>query len=90
MNDLDSEERLLKRKEVAHRANVSLGTLDAWVRGRVIPVISVGKRLKRFRWSDVRAALLNFERKEISRNSISAHTEPNTGPQLHRGECNPH
>jgi hypothetical protein len=63
--DIAFSEELLTRRQLAQRANVSVRTVDNWVRRRQVPVIAVGKRLKRFRWSDVWASLQRFERKAL-------------------------
>ena len=57
-------EELLTRRQLAAKANVSVRTIDYWVKRRIIPVICIG-RLKRFLWHDVTVALARFRRNSI-------------------------
>jgi len=57
-------ESLIQKPVVAKRADVSLRTVDTWVKTKKIPSIKIGRTI-RFRWDSVEAALLRYERKEI-------------------------
>ena len=57
--------RLLNKEQVSHQANVSLRTVDQWMKDKKIPFIKIGRSV-RFRWNAVEAALLKYERKAIS------------------------
>jgi excisionase family DNA binding protein len=62
---------LLRKADIAKRCNVSTRTVDSWLHSRKIPAIKIGRSV-RFRWHAVEAALIRFERKEITRPSASA------------------
>lgn len=50
----------LRRREAAAYCGVSLGTLDAWVRKRLLPVIRPSVRTVLLRRSDIDRALDRF------------------------------
>jgi excisionase family DNA binding protein len=50
----------LRRAEAARLLSVSLGTLDTWLRRRVLPHIRVGGRVVLIRRADIDVALARF------------------------------
>jgi excisionase family DNA binding protein len=70
-DDSSSIGSLLRKADIAKRCNVSTRTVDSWLHSRKIPAIKVGRTV-RFRWNAVEAALIRFERKEITRPASSA------------------
>jgi excisionase family DNA binding protein len=55
---------LLNKGDIAKRCNVSVRTVDAWIRTKKIPSIKISRAI-RFRWAAVEQALLRYERKEV-------------------------
>lgn len=55
---------LLQKTDVARRMNVSVRTVDDWVKKKRIPSIKISRTI-RFRWSAVEAALQKYERRAI-------------------------
>ncbi|MEI6323700.1 MAG: helix-turn-helix domain-containing protein [bacterium] len=55
---------LLNKNDIAKRCNVSVRTVDSWIRTKKIPSIKISRAI-RFRWNAVEAALLRYERKEV-------------------------
>lgn len=51
-----SPDEMLEKPETANRLKVSKRTLDAWMRGGLVPYLKIGKTV-RFRWPDVVAHL---------------------------------
>lgn len=68
-DDSSSIGSLLRKADIAKRCNVSTRTVDYWLQNRTIPAIKIGRSI-RFRWNAVEAALIRFERKEITPQSI--------------------
>ena len=57
---LDPYSDYLKKAQVAQKAQVSLRTLDHWIKQKRVPFIKIGRNV-RFRWPAVEAALNRFE-----------------------------
>jgi excisionase family DNA binding protein len=60
----DASTGLRTKSDVSRLAQVSIRTVDLWMREKKIPFIKVGRSV-RFRWTAVEAALLKFERKSV-------------------------
>lgn len=52
------------KRDISRKAQVSLRTIDLWVRNKRIPSIKLGRAI-RFRWKDVENALLKYQRNAI-------------------------
>jgi len=60
-----SEERLLKRHELAARLAMSARGVQELTRRRVIPVIRLGRKCVRYDFAKVKAAIDRLEIKEV-------------------------
>lgn len=68
MNNAQSTERLVKKKELAALLGVSPRTVDTWVQHRLIPHLAINDRLHLFDPAAVRAALAaRFEVRPVTR-----------------------
>lgn len=56
---------LLRKADIAERCKVSMRTVDVWIHSRKIPSLKLGRAV-RFRWHEVEAALLRYERRATS------------------------
>lgn len=58
---------LVNSAELAARFGVSIGTVRGWVRRGLIPYIRASRRVVRFRYSEVEAALRNgYPNRDVS------------------------
>jgi excisionase family DNA binding protein len=56
---------MLTKRDIAQQCQVSMRTIEGWIRDRKIPVIHLSKRCVRFRADRVMEALAKFERKAV-------------------------
>lgn len=56
---------LITKRDIAKQCQVSLRTVDSWIRTRKIPAIYLSKRCVRFDADRVAQALSKFERKAV-------------------------
>jgi predicted site-specific integrase-resolvase len=59
-------DRPLTAKELAERLGEKIFTIQRWGRAKVIPVIDLGHRTKRFDFESVKAALLRRQLKAVT------------------------
>ena len=59
-------EQLITKEELAQRLNLSVDGVKNLVYRRAIPVLRLGHRTIRFRWSEVEAAIERYRQDEIS------------------------
>ncbi len=57
--------RLLSKREIAARLNVSERTVDNLLAKKIIPRLRLSPRMNRFIWPRVEAALARYEVKEV-------------------------
>jgi predicted site-specific integrase-resolvase len=57
---------MLTKRDIAQQCQVSMRTVDGWIRDRKIPAIYLSKRCVRFRADRVIDALAKFERKALA------------------------
>lgn len=55
----ESEDELLDSVQLRKRLKIGNQTLNLWRRYHVIPFVQVSKKIIRYDWQDVRAALLD-------------------------------
>jgi len=59
-------EQLITKEELASRLSMTPDAIKNLVYRRVIPVLRLGHRTIRFRWSEVEAAINRYHQAEIS------------------------
>ena len=81
----DGDEELLTKKEVCQRLRLGDRTVDRWMRAGRLPFHRLGKKILRFRWHEILAALERQRKGKVESGKRKTETKRQTGRGFNHG-----